>query len=116
MQYRKWLTTRHARALETLRKKGRDLDPECVECHVVGLRFYSGFRSLAETPDLANVACECCHGPGNLHDRDVRAPYGRQEMRPCERCHNDEHSPGFDRRKALGKIKHWTKAKALARE
>ncbi len=115
MQYRKWAATRHAHALETLRKKGRDRDPECVECQVVGLQFASGFRSLAETPDLANVACESCHGPGDRHDRDVRAPYGREDMRPCERCHSDEHSPGFDRAKAFKKIKHWKKAKALAR-
>ena len=106
-QYAKWRSTEHAHAYETLVKHGRQHDPECAECHVVGLRKQTGFRGPRAKPNLAGVGCECCHGPGNVHGRYTDRPYGRANMPPCERCHDDEHDPRFDSAKAYGKIKHW---------
>ncbi len=61
-----WKKSRHAGALATLEKVGKQFDPECLACHVVGLD-KGGFLSQDLTPDLANVQCENCHGPGKAH-------------------------------------------------
>jgi hypothetical protein len=45
----------------------RQFDGECIVCHTVGFGFESGFRSEAKTPNLTDVGCESCHGPGSLH-------------------------------------------------
>ncbi len=72
-----WQGTPHSHALDALEKIAtkptlRNFDPECVVCHVVGLRLQSGFESVQKTPQLAHVGCESCHGPGSAHaaDRD----------------------------------------------
>jgi hypothetical protein len=67
-----WKGTPHSHALNALvnvatKPTLRNFDPECVVCHVVGLRTQSGFVSVAKTPQLANVGCESCHGPGSGH-------------------------------------------------
>ena len=68
-----WAKTKHSDALTYLEPKhafrptGRNFDPECVTCHVVGLEFTSGFESVENTPKLMHVGCENCHGPGSGH-------------------------------------------------
>ena len=37
-----WKNSRHAHAFATLEKKGKHFDPECLECHVVGLKPWVG--------------------------------------------------------------------------
>ena len=91
----KWITTHHAVALASLKEDGYDKDPECVVCHVVGLDRVGGFRSPRETPALADVACEECHGPGAWHARNVLAPYYRPTVEDCRTCHDPENSPQF---------------------
>lgn len=92
-----WQNTAHAGALKTLENEGQDRDPDCVSCHVVGLDSTKGFMSRKETPDLASVGCESCHGPSADH---VKNPY---EIKPparardaCMKCHTPGHSPGFN--------------------
>ena len=94
-QFKKWITSRHARALRSLEKDGMDRDPECVTCHVVGLEYVGGFRDRTRTPSLANVGCEQCHGPGAAHAENVVAPYHRPVERDCRACHDPENSPTF---------------------
>ena len=65
--YDKWAATGHAHAFAALKKVGSDRDPECVICHVIGLGFESGFVNEEKTPQLADVGCENCHGPGSAH-------------------------------------------------
>jgi hypothetical protein len=67
-----WQATKHAHALEALKKKGRDGDPTCVGCHVTGFLRPGGTRDVAlATGRLRDVGCESCHGPGLAH---VTAP------------------------------------------
>lgn len=42
-------------------------NPRCLSCHTTGHGNPGGFISMRETPNLANVQCEGCHGPGNQH-------------------------------------------------
>ena len=56
-------------ALENIAKKPslRNFDPECIRCHTVGYDYNSGFVDTVKTPQLINVGCESCHGPGSQH-------------------------------------------------
>ncbi len=81
--FKKWSTTRHAKAYVSL-EKGRENyvegewisrihDPECLSCHVTGWEpqevypFESGFQNATDTPHLLGQQCENCHGPGSQH-------------------------------------------------
>ena len=94
--------------METLKKEKRLYDPECVSCHTVGMRYESGYRSLEQTPELAAVGCEQCHGPGLNHLINTKAPY-QEIFVKCEACHDHEASPKFDqqREEYFRKIRHW---------
>ena len=118
--YKTWLKTPHSQAWETLKSKTdppRTFDPECISCHVTGwntTQFFpydSGFQSEKETPQLINVGCESCHGPGEKH---ILAEKGKDvvlqkkledamiltkeqaEKRYCFTCHDGDNSPDFD--------------------
>lgn len=101
--------SRHFHAWQTLVDAERDPKrygwpvtayPDCVSCHVVGFAEVTGFRSFDETPHLAGVGCERCHGPGSDH---LLAPEKhrlgiRGGIRPselCVQCHDFEQSPTF---------------------
>lgn len=88
---------------------------ECVGCHVVGHGFEGGFTSVAETPHLAEVGCESCHGVGSNHAfGPVKRGYGVRPGFPeswratCLGCHDASNSPGFDLEQGLLRIKHWS--------
>jgi hypothetical protein len=78
-QYKSWMKTSMATSFENLKagikaeekkKAGLDADKDytadadCLRCHTTGYGKPGGFKSIAETPNLANVQCEECHGPG----------------------------------------------------
>lgn len=56
----------HRRGFQVLKIPARK-NPKCLKCHSTGYGHETGFKSLEETPHLANVGCESCHGPGGLH-------------------------------------------------
>lgn len=102
-----WKTSAHAQALKTLEKKGHEVDPDCVGCHVVGLEKEGGFQSRQKTPELANVGCESCHGAGKGHSlKPLIVKMGKVGERSCAPCHVTDHSPGFDFKKYWETIKH----------
>jgi hypothetical protein len=104
---RVWRHSKHFIALKTLEKVGHDRDPDCVECHVVGLASIYGFKSRKETPDLGHVGCESCHGPGNAHiEQPSLNQMGTVGEKSCIPCHNVENSPRFDFATYWAKIKH----------
>ena len=94
-----WQTTRHAGALETLKKKSQDQLPGCVKCHVTGYEKDGGYVDQELTPELAGVQCEACHGPAATHAAD---PKNKKNLiaRPgetiCRECHTKGQDPKFD--------------------
>jgi hypothetical protein len=101
-----WQKTRHARAFESLKKVGKERDPECLVCHTVGFLKEGGFHSIETTPGLANVQCESCHGLHPEHVEDFSAPLPDVGREVCLGCHTGENSPEFNYETYLEKIKH----------
>ena len=101
-----WSKTRHAHAMATLERTHQDYDPECITCHATGVLARNGFTNRRDTPDLANVQCEACHGPGLAHAESPAKGYGKVEEQTCRSCHTDERTPEFDFETAREKIKH----------
>ena len=104
--FKHWEGTGHASAYATLVKAEHEYDPECVECHVIGLNYLTGFETMESTPELKGVGCESCHGAGSDHKETQSKDYGRVSVENCEICHNDEHSPNFKFNDYWQKIKH----------
>ncbi|MGQ9524308.1 MAG: multiheme c-type cytochrome, partial [Armatimonadota bacterium] len=110
-----WKTTKHADAINSLKKWHPSAAEriECLQCHVLGLGDPHGYLSEQDTPDLAGVQCEHCHGAGRKHveaawlnkpssDLIVKSP----NEALCRRCHDDEHHPKFDYAASIVKVRH----------
>jgi nitrate/TMAO reductase-like tetraheme cytochrome c subunit len=94
--------TFHASAFNNTRFEadGGQTNRSCLACHTVGFDLPSGFASAAETPRLAGVQCENCHGPAARHaanpeDPSVR-PRAEVASQVCGGCHNGPWHPTFD--------------------
>ena len=96
----------HARAIKSLEKTGRHVDPDCVVCHVVGYGQETGFLSLVKTPELARVGCESCHGPGADHTASPRNRTAGNARAACLDCHTADTDPAFDFEKKWPRIRH----------
>lgn len=90
--------TAHAHALLTLEQIGMDKNPSCLPCHTVGFGIPSGFSTKTNTPHLANVQCENCHGPAGDHAMapTSRFPVVSYQSSLCGGCHTDSHHPTLD--------------------
>lgn len=93
----------HDYALEEIIKKGYADNPNCLTCHSTGYGVKTGFTSMKETPRLANVQCEGCHGPGNVHVgiRDtggflVGTDRPDRIKKMCKSCHTNRWNRSFD--------------------
>jgi cytochrome c554/c'-like protein len=105
-QFAVWEKTDHAHAMATLEHKSEQFDNECVGCHVVGFQ-KGGFQTLITTPQLANVQCEACHGPGRSHAAAPAKGYGYMPTPAgCMQCHTQPNSPDFNFDAYWPKIKH----------
>jgi hypothetical protein len=94
--------TRHAAAFTDARFEadGGQTNNSCLACHTVGFDLPTGFVSETETPHLAGVQCENCHGPAARHaanpdDPSVR-PRAEIAATVCGGCHNDPRHPTYD--------------------
>jgi len=114
-EYNKWSTKVHARAYATLEKVNSHFDPECVICHVVGLEYESGFVSEQKTPEMKNVGCENCHGPGSEHIESAGAKPTAEPKSFCEDCHTPEKSAEYagNEQKYFEKIIHWVEPNSV---
>ncbi|AIE84262.1 cytochrome c family protein [Fimbriimonas ginsengisoli] len=102
-----WEKSGHSHALATLEKQGHGRDPDCVSCHVTGLTSERGFRSRVETPNLAFVGCESCHGPAAAHVADPKGNrLAHLGQAVCTTCHTPDQSPGFNFVSYWQKISH----------
>ncbi|MEX2242509.1 MAG: multiheme c-type cytochrome [Fimbriimonadaceae bacterium] len=102
-----WRRSTHSKALRTLETEGHDKDPDCVGCHVVGLKSVKGFKTRQATPSLTDVGCESCHGPGKVHSMsNGEVKMGKVGEASCMTCHVPQHSPNFDFDEYWAKIKH----------
>ncbi len=93
-----WQNTRHAKAIDSLKKSGQETLPACVKCHVTGYELDGGFIDYELTPEMAGVQCEVCHGPGSEH---VASPMTKKIVKEsgaalCRQCHTQGQDPGFD--------------------
>ncbi|MBP6217844.1 MAG: hypothetical protein KA436_04580 [Oligoflexales bacterium] len=105
-----WKDSHHAKAYETLQKKQKNEDSDCVSCHVLGLQSRGGFISEQLTPQFKGVQCENCHGARAEHvknplKRDT-APGSLAAREVCLTCHRGNHSPSFQFDSYWQKIKH----------
>lgn len=89
-------------------KKDYSKDEKCLLCHTTGYDERGGFESIESTPEMADVGCESCHGPGSLYrvihkEKDenftraeakaVGAIYGSEDKKVCRKCHDNPDSP-----------------------
>ena len=136
--YAVWKKSKHSQAFASLQQANppRDFDPECVSCHVVGwhpTKFFpyeGGYVGLAKTPQLTNVGCETCHGPGEAHaaaellaSDKVRLEVGRKSVhltkeeaadptskkQNCYSCHDLDNSPEFKFKDYWPLVEHYEK-------
>lgn len=92
------------KALES-RKKGLTGEEiqKCYECHTTGYGKPGGFKSEAETPDLKNLGCESCHGPGSSHassnnPKDIKR---HVDTKDCDGCHDKNRVAAFNYKPVL---------------
>ncbi len=93
-------------AIEKMRKHlTQDEVKGCYKCHTTGYGSPGGFVSEEATPDLKNVGCEVCHGPGSRHveSEDAEDILGTVDKIKgvCDRCHTSERVEAFNFRPLL---------------
>ena len=91
----------HSRSFESVQKMKKELTPEemkeCFVCHTMRYGKPGGFISLEKTPELKNVGCEVCHGPGKLHVETENPSDINKEITIdlCNECHIEERVNAF---------------------
>jgi len=112
VQTKFWKTTGHASAYTTLVQDEKQLDLECLPCHLtVNMqRTRPGKmvdkRLLYFPEELQSVGCESCHGAGRQH---VNSPEQFKLTRIpaiglCRTCHTPDHDDNFEYEKKLVKV------------
>jgi predicted CXXCH cytochrome family protein len=92
-----WKDTRHAKAIESLKKTGQETLPACVKCHVTAFELDGGFVDYELTPEMAGVQCEVCHGPGSEHMANPTVDMKKDSGADlCRQCHTKSQDPGFN--------------------
>ena len=113
-QYKQWLGSKHATAMESLSAEEAK-DPNCIKCHstvghvdpdyIVGLKISEG------------VSCESCHGAGSGYKSNTVMKSREKSLEKgliipteqvCKTCHNEEspHFKGFNFEEYVAKIAH----------
>jgi hypothetical protein len=102
-----WRNTAHGRAYATLQRLNKEYNLDCVSCHVTGYG-QPGGASVARVEGLEGAGCESCHGAAAAHvdnPRDAPRPPRLPVSGSCHSCHDSEHSPDFEQRSYLAKLK-----------
>jgi len=105
--YRKWRSVAHSRAVETLKKRGRDRAPDCLQCHS---EYYRRTKQApVEAYQRAGVECASCHGEGFvlILRPSKKLDAAKPGEKVCRGCHTPQRSPKFTFARYKAKIKHW---------
>jgi hypothetical protein len=108
-EFKIWQASGHARAFETLVKKSRQFNPDCLACHTTRFEQEGGFTMELQQPELINIQCESCHGNSVRHLKDGESmPERKPDMALCLKCHTPDRCPDFEKnyQEELQKIKH----------
>jgi hypothetical protein len=133
-EYDVWAESPHSKAYKTLvnakNPSLRQYDSECIECHVTGWKYKTGFMNEKDTPLLKDNGCENCHGPcsehvKNTNNQDIRDlinPYRYDpnekpaerarrinliDQKVCQKCHDLDNDVNWKMEKWwTGKIVH----------
>ena len=95
----KWKATKHADAFENLKTQGveKQDNPGCFRCHVVAYNEDGGYIDMELTPELKDVQCEACHGPGLTHTETLSADdLKKANEEVCRQCHTEGQDKDFD--------------------
>jgi hypothetical protein len=116
-EYMSWKKTGHAKAFTEMPAKYA-ANADCLKCHITAYGVPGGYKGPS-TPDLLNVTCEACHGPGSAHEaaakpflnkkeltadekKIVNAPIQRKILGICNDCHmvqsGHKDHPKFDKK------------------
>jgi hypothetical protein len=108
-QVAKWRSSDHAKAYDTLVKKSKQFDPNCLKCHTTRYNEPEGFNMKGQQQELVNIQCESCHGSAKDHLIDLsNKPTPKPAMAFCLKCHTADRCPGFDKNpQKMESIKHW---------
>ena len=104
---RSWSEGKHANAHETLSRRERGSDPDCLACHATGSHGIHGVSRPPASGDdwMEGVQCEACHGPAADH---VKNPTGTKMPAvtedTCIQCHTAEKDPGFNFTRKIKRI------------
>ena len=94
----KWKITGHGNAFENLKTQGAEKqdNPGCFRCHVVAYNEDGGYIDMELTPELKDVQCEACHGPGKKHTETLSADDIKKATEDvCRKCHTEEQDKEF---------------------
>jgi hypothetical protein len=95
-----WGRTKHRHAYQTLVSKGRQLDLDCIRCHVVGFDEPGGVCRLDQVGARADVQCESCHGMSSAHVLSAGndpVPVPHPGIQVCLGCHTPENDIRFSK-------------------
>ena len=102
-EYNNFVTySKKARSWKHIQRLASKLTAEelrgCYECHTTGYG-KGGFVSYEKTPQLSDVGCETCHGPGKKHvesggESDLIK--GKISQNECSSCHNARRVKAFN--------------------
>ncbi len=94
-----WKLMKHAKSFDLLEEEYIS-NPKCLACHSTGFGKKGGFVDIGSTPNMKQVQCEMCHGPGSKHIREAEAAEkaGKKLTKSdaaynnlrnlCTKCHN----------------------------
>ena len=90
--------TRHFVAYKTLEDVQQNFNLECLECHVTFDRKNINSTILSLPPEMQQVGCEVCHGPGKIHASDPKSVniIRKPPADICAECHTAERDDNFD--------------------
>ena len=94
-----WASSKHAHAMQTLKRKGQHRNADCLTCHFQDVPS----QGRPDIESVAGIGCEACHGGGSRHvEVRRRNPRGvslglfkTASPGSCVVCHDKENSKNF---------------------